>query len=81
MTRRTFLLAALAILVLATYLLFRPATLPSGLIPEDGVYDARILRDTWGVPHVFGRTARVASKWGERGGASGEMTAPGRCRA
>ena len=58
MQRRTALLVALAALVLAAYLLFRPATLPPGLIPEDGAYDARILRDTWG---------------GRRGGVAGEM--------
>jgi acyl-homoserine-lactone acylase len=26
------------------------------LLPPPGRYDVRILRDTWGVPHVFGRT-------------------------
>lgn len=26
------------------------------LIPPPGKYDARILRDTWGVPHIFGKT-------------------------
>lgn len=56
MQRKTVLpVAALALLV-AALLLFRPAELPPGLIPEDGTYDVRILRDTWGVPHVFGRT-------------------------
>ena len=29
---------------------------PAGLLPPPGRYDVRILRDTWGVPHVFGRT-------------------------
>ncbi len=34
----------------------RPAPLdPSRLVPAHR-YDVRILRDTWGVPHVFGRT-------------------------
>ncbi len=57
MQRRIALPVALVILsVVAGYLLFRPAKLPPGLVPEDGAYDARILRDTWGVPHVFGRT-------------------------
>lgn len=28
----------------------------SGFIPPEGTYDARILRDNWGVPHVFGKT-------------------------
>lgn len=31
-------------------------SLPEGLIPAPGTYDVEILRDTWGVPHVFGRT-------------------------
>lgn len=26
------------------------------LIPPPGAYDVRILRDTWGVPHIFGKT-------------------------
>ena len=29
---------------------------PARLLPPPGRYDVRILRDTWGVPHVFGRT-------------------------
>jgi acyl-homoserine-lactone acylase len=33
----------------------RPAD-PASLLPPPGRYDVRILRDTWGVPHVFGRT-------------------------
>src|SRR5688572_26505341 len=32
----------------------RPAD-PARLLPPAGRYDVRILRDTWGVPHVFGR--------------------------
>ena len=28
----------------------------SRYIPPDGKYDVRILRDTWGVPHIFGKT-------------------------
>lgn len=28
----------------------------SALIPPEGKYDVRILRDTWGVPHVYGKT-------------------------
>jgi acyl-homoserine-lactone acylase len=36
----------------------RPPAHPSfaKLIPPAGKYDVRILRDTWGVPHVFGKT-------------------------
>jgi penicillin amidase/acyl-homoserine-lactone acylase len=29
---------------------------PRGLVPAPGRHDVRILRDRWGVPHVFGRT-------------------------
>jgi penicillin amidase/acyl-homoserine-lactone acylase len=34
----------------------RPRLDPRRLIPPPGRYHVRILRDTWGVPHVFGRT-------------------------
>ncbi len=27
-----------------------------GIAPDEGTYDVTILRDTWGVPHVFGQT-------------------------
>lgn len=30
-------------------------------IPPEGKYDARILRDAWGVPHVFGKTGADAA--------------------
>ena len=30
--------------------------LPDGLVPADSTYDVRILRDTYGVPHIFGKT-------------------------
>jgi len=33
----------------------RPRVDPAALIPARP-YDVRILRDTWGTPHVFGRT-------------------------
>ncbi|MEM1176901.1 MAG: acylase [Acidobacteriota bacterium] len=35
---------------------WRQPRLPEGLIPPADAYDVRILRDTWGVPHIFGRT-------------------------
>ena len=28
----------------------------ASFIPSPGKYDVRILRDTWGVPHIFGKT-------------------------
>jgi acyl-homoserine-lactone acylase len=46
-----------AILAVGAAAAFWPERLdPTGLIPPPGRYDVRILRDTWGVPHVFGRT-------------------------
>ncbi len=58
-----FLLAGLTLLALwgVPKLLLPSYTMPSGLIPAEGTYDVRILRDTWGVPHIFGkRDADVA---------------------
>jgi acyl-homoserine-lactone acylase len=53
-----FVPAALAALLAAglAFVLF-PERLadPASLVPPVGRYDVRILRDTWGVPHVFGR--------------------------
>ena len=47
------LLGAAVVLMMA----WHPAPpLPEGLVPAPGTYTVRILRDTWGVPHVFGRT-------------------------
>ncbi len=31
-------------------------TTAASLIPPKGKYDVRILRDTWGVPHIYGKT-------------------------
>lgn len=54
--RRAVAVAALLLLAGgAAVVLHRPG-LPEGLVPAPGTYDVRILRDTWGVPHVFGRT-------------------------
>lgn len=52
------LLAVLALgaLAVALFLTLRPTRLPDDLIPPEGRYDVRILRDNWGVPHIFGRT-------------------------
>ncbi|HEX6739846.1 MAG TPA: acylase [Vicinamibacteria bacterium] len=47
------ILAALALVALVAYWPERLHT--AGLVPPPGRYDVRILRDTWGVPHVFGR--------------------------
>ena len=33
-----------------------PQQNPADFIPPEGKYDVRILRDTWGVPHIFGKT-------------------------
>ncbi len=39
-----------------TYTAPPPAPDRAGLIAEAAQYDVRILRDTWGVPHIFGTT-------------------------
>ena len=55
--------AAAAILVVGAAWVAWPVALadPVSLVPPAGRYDVRILRDAWGVPHVFGkRDADVA---------------------
>ena len=49
------LLAVLAGAALALAVWPRPRVDSASLLPRRR-YDVRILRDTWGVPHVFGRT-------------------------
>ncbi len=44
-----------AVFVVAT-LTAPSSSLPPDLVPPEGTYDVRILRDTWGVPHHFGRS-------------------------
>lgn len=39
-----------------TWWVMRPPVVPPGLAEVGAAYDAEILRDTWGVPHVFGKT-------------------------
>lgn len=60
MTRRAAvrgLLAVLATAAVATAIAYaRKPSLPAGLDRAAAGYDVRILRDTWGVPHVCGRT-------------------------
>lgn len=49
--------AALLLVAIATqlpYIEFNPPT--RSLIPPKGKYDVRILRDTYGVPHIYGKT-------------------------
>lgn len=59
--RFAILLIVLAVVVLLGLAWNPVPALPEGLIPPSGTYDVRILRDTWGVPHVFGkRDADVA---------------------
>lgn len=36
------------------YIRFNPTT--RSLLPPKGKYDVKILRDTWGVPHIYGKT-------------------------
>ncbi|HWN69331.1 MAG TPA: acylase [Haliangium sp.] len=47
--------AVLALAVLGVRLLLRPPVVPPGLASVGAAYDVEILRDTWGVPHVFGK--------------------------
>ncbi len=44
-------LAGVALVMCQTH---GPST--ASLLPPPGTYDVRILRDTWGVPHIFGKT-------------------------
>ncbi len=53
---RLALATALAAVGVLVYVLLSQPSLPPDLIPPEGRYDVRILRDTWGVPHIFGRT-------------------------
>ena len=56
MPKRTTITGILCLLLLPLLLL---ACAPENLakyIPPEGKYDVRILRDTWGVPHIFGKT-------------------------
>ena len=48
-------IALLVLLVLGALAYRSTPGLPQGLIPPDGRYDVRILRDHYGVPHIFGR--------------------------
>ncbi len=50
-----FLLFLLGI-VLAVILVRQPSGVPEGLADAGAKYDVEILRDTYGVPHVFGKT-------------------------
>ena len=53
LSRMTFLSAFAGLLSLAGCV---PPVDYAALIPPPGKYDVRILRDTWGVPHIFGKT-------------------------
>ena len=54
--RLAVLTTAVLPVVLVVVLLLPSESLPPDLVPPPGRYDVRILRDTWGVPHVFGHT-------------------------
>lgn len=57
MRKKIALLVFLAALSLTMVLTCRtPGIDPLTLIPPADEYDVRILRDTWGVPHIFGKT-------------------------
>ncbi|HNB54802.1 MAG TPA: penicillin acylase family protein [Anaerolineales bacterium] len=55
--RTLFLPVSLLLLTLIAYIFNpRPASDLSDLLPLGEQYDVRILRDEWGIPHVFGVT-------------------------
>lgn len=56
LSRILLVLAVVALVIAAIIYLPRPRRDLSGLRTLGGQYDVRILRDTWGVPHVFGTT-------------------------
>jgi acyl-homoserine-lactone acylase len=48
--------AVVALVAAGVWLALRPPAVPPGLADVGAAYDVEILRDTWGVPHVFGKT-------------------------
>jgi acyl-homoserine-lactone acylase len=56
MARRVWLTLLAITFVIGLIVVLQPPADYSGLIPTDGTYEVRILRDSWGVPHVFGKT-------------------------
>jgi hypothetical protein len=56
MTRKLTILLPLTLVPLLGYVVFGAGRLPDGLDASGAPYDVEILRDTWGVPHIFGRT-------------------------
>ena len=56
MKRRAWLAVAAGAVVAGLVAFARPAVDGSAFVPKPGTYDVRILRDRWGVPHVFGKT-------------------------
>jgi penicillin amidase/acyl-homoserine-lactone acylase len=59
--RRFFIAFFVVILVAAIYILWPPSIDLDHLLQSGEPYDAVILRDTWGVPHIFGTTDADAS--------------------
>ncbi|MGD9099394.1 MAG: acylase [Anaerolineae bacterium] len=54
--KRIAALTLLALLAFAAYVFWPQTVNLDHLAGAGAAYDARILRDTWGVPHVFGKT-------------------------
>ena len=52
----TLWLLALIVVVGIAGLVWDPLTATTSLPPPAKTYDARIVRDEWGVPHIFGKT-------------------------
>jgi len=59
--KRFFIAFFLVILAAAAYILWPPKVDLDHLLQSGKPYDAVILRDTWGVPHIFGVTDADAS--------------------
>ncbi|HLF88678.1 MAG TPA: hypothetical protein VI451_07035 [Anaerolineales bacterium] len=61
-TLRAFFLTLSLLLLALTAYIFNPRPVPDliTLLPLGEQYDVRILRDEWGVPHVFGVTSADA---------------------
>ncbi len=59
--QKTLLAVGVLLLLAGTYIFWPQGVWPftvnlDNIIPEEGTYEVEILRDVWGVPHIYGRT-------------------------
>lgn len=59
--QKTLLVIGVIVLLAAAYIFWPQGVWPfttnlDDIAPAEGTYDVTILRDTWGVPHIFGQT-------------------------